>query len=48
MQKNNLFWLSIIVLGVLVISGCGETVHGVGQDFSRMGRGVKTIFVSGN
>ena len=30
------------------ISGCGETVHGVGKDVSRVGRGVKTIFVSGN
>ena len=25
--------------------GCGETIRGVGRDFSRIGRGVKTIFV---
>ncbi|OGW69074.1 MAG: hypothetical protein A2036_01855 [Omnitrophica bacterium GWA2_50_21] len=36
------------LLLVLFFSGCGETIHGVGKDVSRVGRGVKTIFVSGN
>jgi len=36
------------LLLVLFVSGCGETIHGVGKDVSRVGRGVKTIFVSGN
>lgn len=40
--------LSAWLLLVLFVSGCGETIHGVGKDVSRVGRGVKTIFVSGN
>lgn len=27
-------------------AGCGETVEGMGQDAHRIGKGVKTIFVS--
>lgn len=27
------------------LAGCGETISGVGKDASRMGRGVKTIFI---
>ncbi|MFH1996060.1 MAG: hypothetical protein ABIJ27_03570 [Candidatus Omnitrophota bacterium] len=37
-----------IVAVVLLLSvfslGCGETVHGVGKDSKRMGRGIKTFF----
>jgi predicted small secreted protein len=29
----------------LISTGCGETISGAGKDISRMGRGVKTIFV---
>ena len=38
--------LSLIVLAVFLI-GCGETVSGIGKDISRVGRGVKTIFIRG-
>lgn len=34
------------LLAVFVLSGCGETVRGMGRDLSRVGRGVKTIFIS--
>lgn len=27
-----------------LLSGCGETVHGVVKDTGRIGKGVKTIF----
>ena len=30
---------------VIFLCGCGSTVRGIGKDFSRVGRGVKTIFV---
>ena len=38
----------LLVLGVLMtlLAGCGETVRGVRGDASRIGRGVKQIFVS--
>lgn len=36
--------IGIFIL-TLVFSGCGETIRGVGRDISRIGRGVKTIFV---
>lgn len=42
--------VSSLVLVVLFIAifaaGCGETVRGLGRDASRVGRGVKTIFIS--
>lgn len=28
----------------IILTGCGETVSGVGKDFNRMGRGVNTFF----
>ncbi len=38
--------LSVIIIASFLLQGCGETIRGVGQDFNRMGRGVKTIFNS--
>ncbi|MBI3313038.1 MAG: entericidin [Candidatus Omnitrophica bacterium] len=41
----------ILILAVLALSivaglvGCGETLRGIGRDASRVGRGIKTIFV---
>lgn len=32
------------ITGAMVISGCGETVNGLGKDTKRMGKGVKTFF----
>lgn len=37
---------ALLLLGVL-LTGCGETIRGAGKDVTRVGRGVKTIFVSG-
>lgn len=39
--------LGIFFLLVVLLAGCGETIRGAGKDVSRVGRGVKTIFVSG-
>jgi predicted small secreted protein len=30
---------------LLQLCGCGETLHGIGKDAQRMGKGVKTIFI---
>lgn len=38
--------LSIVLTVILLqLSGCGETLHGVGKDWGRVGKGVKTIFI---
>jgi len=37
--------LVLVALAIcLSLSGCGETVSGVGKDFNRMGKGVNTFF----
>lgn len=38
-------WIAVVLL-VLCVAGCGETLRGIGRDVQRVGRGVKTIFVS--
>jgi predicted small secreted protein len=41
--------LSVVILAVslvIFLSGCGETIRGIGSDFNRVGRGIKTIFIS--
>lgn len=38
--------LVILFLIVMTVSGCGETLRGVGRDASRIWYGTKTIFVS--
>ncbi|HNV86767.1 MAG TPA: hypothetical protein PKL97_07385 [Candidatus Omnitrophota bacterium] len=41
------FGVRTILFFILIsLYGCGSTVRGVGKDFSRVGRGIKTIFVS--
>ncbi len=35
-----------LLLVVVCLQGCGETLRGIGKDVHRMGRGVKMIFVS--
>lgn len=42
MRKFVLFLL--IITACAVLTGCGETVSGVGKDVNRMGRGVSTFF----
>lgn len=36
---------ALLAIVLLQLSGCGETVHGIGEDVQRMGKGVKTIFI---
>ena len=43
---KKMYFISLLLLIILILQGCGETVRGVGRDVSRVGRGVKTIFVS--
>ncbi len=40
--------ISLVLLVLLVFAGCGETLRGMGKDVTRVGRGLKTIFISGN
>jgi predicted small secreted protein len=46
----NLF-LKRLILGIFLVmvifqlSGCGETLQGITKDATRMGKGVKTIFI---
>jgi len=44
MRKINFLFLALAC--VIMLSGCGETIRGVGRDVQRIGYGVKTIFVS--
>jgi predicted small secreted protein len=39
-------WIVLAVLFFL-LAGCGETIRGISKDGSRVVKGVKTIFVSG-
>jgi len=41
---KKLFFISFLLLLVLQLSGCGETISGIGKDARRVGKGVKTIF----
>lgn len=34
-----------LIVVAIQLSGCGETVSGVGKDWRRVGQGVKTIFI---
>jgi len=36
----------VVATVLFFLSGCGETVRGVKEDASRIGRGVRQIFVS--
>lgn len=38
--------LFLLLVMILLNSGCGETVRGVAKDSMRIGRGIKTIFIS--
>ena len=42
---TKLILISFLMILIFQLSGCGETIHGVGKDVRRMGKGVKTIFV---
>ena len=42
MRKAFLIFVLICVCAAL--SGCGETISGVGKDTNRMGRGLSTFF----
>lgn len=37
--------LVLLTFLIMQLSGCGETVHGIGEDARRIGKGVKTIFI---
>lgn len=39
------FVFSLLAICCIMLSGCGETIGGVGKDASRIGKGVKTIFI---
>lgn len=35
----------ILLLAAIFITGCGETFTGIGKDTSRIGKGIKTVFI---
>ena len=39
------FLVAVLILLIFQLSGCGETVHGIGKDVQRVKEGIKTIFV---
>jgi len=44
MFMKRVILLLLLVSACVVMTGCGETVSGVGKDVNRMGRGVSTFF----
>ncbi len=42
-MKNVILAVLILVI-CMTLTGCGETVSGVGKDVNRMGRGISTFF----
>ena len=42
---KRLILVSILAILILQLYGCGETIQGIGKDVTRMGKGVKTIFI---
>jgi predicted small secreted protein len=41
---RKLVLLLLLICVTVALTGCGETVSGVGKDVNRMGRGVNTFF----
>lgn len=37
-------FVGAILLLITHLTGCGETISGIGKDIQRVGKGVKTIF----
>ena len=46
-MKRSIALLLVLIFVAIAASGCGETVNGVRRDASRIVKGVKTVFVSG-
>jgi len=42
-MKKFILLVSLLLAGY-ILTGCGETVSGVGKDINRMGKGVSTFF----
>jgi len=47
-MRKYLVRLLALVLMTLLLAGCGETISGMGKDASRIGKGVKTVFIRDN
>jgi len=42
-MRKLILWLVLIQM-TLFLTGCGETVSGMGKDLGRMGKGTRTFF----
>lgn len=42
---RRLILVALLTILVLQLSGCGETLQGLGKDTTRMGKGIRTIFI---
>ena len=45
-MKKMFVVVALLSLTALLVTGCGETIHGMVKDTKRIGGGVKSIFVS--
>lgn len=44
MRKNTALALALIIAAI-AMAGCGETIAGMSKDITRIGKGVKTVFI---
>jgi len=47
MKKVTALFL-LMALATIILAGCGETMHGIGKDVNRVGKGIQTIFIRDN
>jgi predicted small secreted protein len=45
---HKFFFIGAVLLLMAQLSGCGETIAGIGKDIKRVGKGVETIFFREN
>ncbi len=45
-MKKMFVVVALLSLTAFLVTGCGETIHGMVRDTKRIGGGVKSIFVS--
>jgi len=47
-MKKSVLFVGIVLCASIMIAGCGETINGMNKDVSRIGKGVKTVFIRDN
>ncbi len=44
-MDKKMYCMALLLLVSFVLSGCGETVHGMVKDAKRIGNGCRTVFI---